>query len=231
MQARGVVPARVAAALALAACGDGQRAGGARNDTAVLGSSGPQGSRAGAAPPLTDGAGRPIPPPTTTGRALQMTRSADDAALAVWIQDGDVLAAAWTPAAGWSAPQPLERIHGDSSDPQIVSNGKGQAMTVWHHAVGNIHSLRFSRFDAATGWSVPDVMPGAMPRPAAAGAPPGQDAPRLEMDEAGNVAARWPSGFHANEMQVARFTLGQGWSEASNERIAAAAAPAASGPR
>jgi hypothetical protein len=92
---------------------------------------------------------------------------------------------------------------------------------VWRHTVGSIQSLRFSRFDPVAGWSVPDVMPGALPRP------PGQAAPpELRMDEAGNVTARWPSGFDPRDTQVARYTAGQGWSRAVSANLAAAPGPA-----
>ena len=227
---RGAVPALLAAlALSLAACRD---AGVERNNTAVLGGYGPGVDRMSGPATLTDDEGRTIPsPPAPAGTRAQMAR-AGDGALAVWVQGGDVLASSWTRAGGWTAPRPLEQIYGESSDPQVVANGKGMAMAVWHHTVGNIHSLRFSRLDPATGWSVPDVVPGALPRPAVVGAAPGQNAPELRIDDEGNVVARWPSGFHASEMQVARYSAGEGWSHAASEPVAAAApAPGASGAR
>jgi hypothetical protein len=224
---RAAVPALVAAlAFALAGCRD---AGVERNNTAVLGGSGPPVDRTVAAPTLTDAAGQTIPaPPVPAGVRVQMVRSGDDAALAVWLQGGDVLASSWTRAGGWTQAQPLESIHGESTGPQLASNGKGQAMAVWHHQVGNIHSLRFSRFEAGRGWSVPDVLPGAMPRPEVVGGPPGQNGPRLQMDADGNVLAQWPSGFHANEVQTARYTLAGGWTRATSEPVAStpAALPA-----
>ena len=127
------------------------------------------------------------------------------------------MASTYAPAGGWSPPQPLERLFGEASDAQLVANSAGTAMAVWRHTVGNIQSLRFSRFEPAAGWSVPDVMPGALPRP------PGQATPpRLEMDAAGNVTAHWPSGFDERDTQVSRYTVGQGWSEAISERLATA---------
>src|SRR5690606_19381360 len=86
----------------------------------------------------------------------------------------------------------------------------------WQHTVGKIHSLRFSRYEAGTGWSVPDVVPGALPRP------PGQAVPpQLRMDAAGHAYARWPSGFDENEMQAARFVAGQGWGRVVSEPTSA----------
>ncbi|MBC5783582.1 hypothetical protein H8N03_11555 [Ramlibacter sp. USB13] len=219
MKLRGLLALALLAA-AIAGC-DGSR----RNDTAVLGGNGQGG---GGEQALVDARGRAIPrPPAPPGTTVQAVRSAEDAALAAWVADDHVVASAWTPATGWSAPEPLERIYGESRDVQLASNGQGQAMAVWHHRVGNIHSLRFSRFDA-NGWSLPDVLPGALPRPAVAGTPAGQDAPQLQMDAQGNVMAQWPSGFHANELQVARYTAGQGWSRAVSEPVASA--PSASPP-
>lgn len=213
MKQGGAVPALLLA-LALAACDDGRR-----NDTSVMGGQGPgpgTGAVAGTGLPAP-----PVPPRTQP----QVVRSGEDLALAAWVVDEHVVASTWTRAGGWSAPQPLERIHGSSSDLQVASNGQGVAMAVWHHQVGNIHSLRFSRHDG-TGWSEPDVLPGALPRPSVAGTPPGQNAPRLQVDADGKATARWPSGFHANEMQVAQYTPGEGWSRAATTPLASA--PAAS---
>jgi hypothetical protein len=200
------------------------------NNTAVLGGTG----QADAAHPdaLTDAQGEPIPPPPAPGGArARIARTAGDTALAVWIAEKHVMASTWTRPAGWAAPQPLERIYGESSDVQLASNGQGQAMAVWQHRVGNIHSLRFSRY-GPEGWSPPDVVPGALPKPDVAGTPPGQGAPQLQMDAQGQVVARWASGFHANEKQSARYTPGEGWSRAATEAVASApsASPAPRAP-
>ncbi|MBL0389653.1 hypothetical protein JJ685_00715 [Ramlibacter monticola] len=210
----------VLAMLALAGCRDR-----ATNPTAVLGGPAPAASRA--ATPAEADAGIPMPavPPGTQPR---LARSGVDTALAVWTQDGHVVAATYTPPAGWGPATPLEQIYGEASEPQLASNGQGVAMAVWRHTVGSIQSLRFSRYEAATGWSPPDVLPGALPRPPAAGH---EDAVQLSMDAAGEVSARWASGFDAREVQTARFVPGQGWSRALSEPLAAGpgAAPA-SGP-
>ena len=96
-------------------------------------------------------------------------------------------------------------------------------MAVWRHTVGSIESLRYSRFDSS-GWSVPDVMPGALPRPRTErGA-----APRVQMDAQGQVVAEWSSGFDPRQTQSARYVPGQGWSPAANEL--ASAAPASPAP-
>jgi hypothetical protein len=203
---------------ALAGCHDADLDG---KHTAVLGGSGPQAEG-------TTGDSEAIPPPPAPAAVQpQVVRSGDEAAVAIWVDGGNVFASSWKRASGWVPAQPLERIYGESGDARITSNGRGSAMAVWHHTVGNIHSLRYSRFDGSA-WTRPDVLPGALPRPAVAGTPQGQVAPRLQMDEAGNVLAQWPSGFRANEMQVARYRPGQGWSEAASEPVASA--PGASPP-
>lgn len=228
MKAAGVLPVAVlAAVLALAGCDRGDAP---RSHTAVLGGSAP-GTAPGAAQwSLTDARGRGIPPPLLPpGATARAVRSADESALAVWVQDGHVVACTYAPATGWSAAQPLESIYGQASDPQLVSNGKGPAMAVWRHTVGNILSLRFSRYEPGAGWSQPDVMPGALPRPPSQGAAAGRDAPQLEMDARGNVLARWPSGFRAGEVQTARYVDGQGWTRAESEQVASSARAAASG--
>jgi len=215
MKIQGAVPAlMLAAALALAGCG--REPAQQPASSAVLGGTGQQADQPATFPP-------PPAPATADVRAVRADR---DAALAVWVQDGHVVAASWAPATGWTAAQPLEDIYGEASDPQVASNGRGKAMALWRHSVGTIQSLRFSRFEPGTGWSAPDVLPGALPRPDAdAGS---QDAPRLQMDAAGNVVAEWASGFQADEMQTARYVDGQGWTRAASEPVASA--PSASPP-
>jgi hypothetical protein len=214
----------------LAACDDvGERGAGDRNNTAVLGGYGPPAARPNPVPTLSDARGNLIPPPPVPADAQpRMALLDDEEALAVWVSDRRVVASRWIRATGWTQPQPLERIYGESGNAQVVSNGRGVAMAVWHHRVGNIHSLRFSRFDPSGGWSQPDVLAGALPRPGGSA----QDAPQLAMDAEGNVTARWTSGFQADEMQVARFTPRTGWSEPASEPVATAsrASPAPPAP-
>jgi hypothetical protein len=199
-----------------------------RSNTAVLGGNAQVTAPTTPATGLADAQGRAIPaPPVPPLSRLQVVRSGDEQALAAWVQDGHVVASAWSPAAGWTQAQPLERIYGESSDVQVASNNRGQAMVVWHHRVGNIHSLRFSRL-GPEGWSLPDVVPGALPRPATPGTPPEQDATKLQMDAQGNVVAKWPSGFHAGQDQEARYAPGTGWAPPASEP--AASAPIASTP-
>lgn len=215
---RAVLALAAAAAAALAGCGDAGRSGG---PTSVMGGSDGK-ARTEALPAISDVRGRPIPAPGAPANASVQVVPAGDGALAVWIQDGDPMAAAYDAPTGWSAPRALEQLHGAATDPQVAANPEGAGMAVWRHTVGSIQSLRFSRFDPAAGWSVPDVMPGALPRP------PGQASPvQLQMDAAGNVTAQWPSGFDAGETQVSRYTAGQGWSAAVSERLASAADAAA----
>jgi ABC-type Fe3+-hydroxamate transport system substrate-binding protein len=212
-------------AAALAACGDSNRqgagnAGADRNNTAVLGGygKGPQAAVSAAAETITDAQGKPIAPPH---HQAQLAKTGPDTALAVWVQDDHVVAATYA-GGNWSAPQPLEEIFGQASDPRVASNGSGVAMAVWRHTVGKIESLRYSRFETAAGWAVPDVMPGALPRPRSEGA---GAAPQLRMDAQGQAVAEWPSGFASGETQTARYVPGQGWSRALSEPVAAAPAP------
>jgi hypothetical protein len=162
------------------------------------------------------------PPPLPAGIQAQLVPVGGDAALAVWTQQGAVHAAAYAPALGWAPAQALEQIHGQASVPQLASDGRGRAIAVWQHTVGKIRSLRFSRYETGTGWSVPDVLPGALPRE------PGEAAgAQLRMDAAGRAYASWPSGFDRNEMQSARFVPGQGWSRAVSQPAPAASPPQA----
>ncbi|HEX7890044.1 MAG TPA: hypothetical protein VF522_11855 [Ramlibacter sp.] len=210
----------LAVAAALAACDRGAPA----HDTSVLGARGPAQAPGGVASPLTDARGRAIPaPPAPATARVQAVRSGEEAALALWLQDGRVMASSWTRDGGWTPARALEEIYGQASDPQLASNGQGQAMAVWRHTVGKIESLRFSHH-GQDGWTAPDVMPGALPRPDDRTGT--RDAPRLRMDAQGDVVAEWASGFQANESQTARWTGSEGWSRAASEP--AAPAPSAS---
>jgi hypothetical protein len=221
------------AALGVASCGKRDlpqtaTVDGNHNNTSVLGSYGPGGPRTA---PLTDAQGQVIPPPPLPARTqAQAVRSGDDSALAVWVQDGHVVASTWTRAGGWTPAQPLEQIYGQSSDPQLASNGNGMAMAVWRHTVGSIQALRYSRFEQRTGWTHPDVVPGALPRPDIGGPTAGGDGPRLRMDAQGNVVAQWQSGFDPREVQTARYVEGEGWSRAASEPVAAAQSASAAAP-
>lgn len=204
------VPALVAALALAAGCSD--RSG--DHDTRVMGGAG------GAPQPAGDARGPGIPaPPLPPGIVAQVAPAGETGALALWVHEGRVAASVFAPGTGWSPPQRLEDIRGEASDAQLAANGEGKGMAVWRHTVGSIDSLRFSHFTPGAGWSIPDVMPGALPRPQASVA-----AIQLRMDEAGNATARWASGFDAHEMQVARFSEGEGWSRAVSEPVAAAAA-------
>ncbi len=206
------------AAAMLAGCNDAPSGDG--RHTSILGGFGKPRTPPGV---VTDAAGKPVPEPKTPlGVKPRMVRAADDAVLALWVQDDHVVAARYADGA-WSPPQPLEEIFGEAGDAQLATNGRGSAVAVWRHTVGNIQSLRFSRYESGH-WSTPDVLPGALPRP------PGDKAGSLtlEMDDDGNVVAEWPSGFNAQEVQTARFVPGQGWSPATSEPVAAAPAAAPS---
>jgi hypothetical protein len=208
-----------AATLVLGGCRDAKPPGAASagNHTAVLGSFGNP------SPAPVQAQGFPPPPGVPAGARPQIVRSGGDAAVAVWLQDGHAVAAIYTKAAGWTPAQRMEDIYGEDSDPQIASNGQGTAMAVWRHTVGSIESLRYSRLDSS-GWSVPDVMPGALPRPRNER----NAAPRLQMDAQGNVVAEWASGFDAAQVQSSRYVPGRGWSPATS--AVASAAPASPAP-
>lgn len=200
------------AASLLAGCGE--RSASSGNHTAVLGS---------AAAPAPASA---MPaPPAPKGTAPQVVQASPGTGLALWLQDGHVVASSWQPGTGWSAAQPLEQIYGEPSDPQLATDGKGNAMAVWRHTVGSIESLRYSRYDVS-GWSVPDVMPGALPR----ARNEHSAAPRLQMDANGNATAEWASGFDPKQTQTARYVPGEGWSHAVNVASAAPASPAPPSP-
>jgi hypothetical protein len=196
------VAAVLALGAALAACDRGPAPPHDGRHTAVVGAAGVP----------ADARGEPLPTlPLPAHTQAQVARTGSDSAVAVWLQDGHVFATAYARDSGWGPSHPLETIYGQASEPQLAANGRGVALAVWRHTVGGIESLRFSTFQAGRGWSAPDVVPGALPRSDGAD---GAATLQLRMDDQGNAVARWPSGFDANAMQVARYAPGQGWSRA-----------------
>jgi hypothetical protein len=158
-------------------------------------------------------------------------------AVAIWEEGGHVMATRYNAVRGWEPALPLEQISGQASNARLASNRHGVAMAIWQHTVGRIDSLRFSRYEEGRGWSRPDVMPGALPRPRQPGKTAGglvdEAAPRIEIDARGNARAQWLSGFNDNQIQASTYVPGEGWArpvDLPTETTAAAAASAASAP-
>lgn len=210
----------VAAACALVGCDRGQDAERRASNTAVMGGYGPP--RAGSP---QDATGIPAPP-APRGARVHVAPADAETALAVWEDQGRVMASRHTRAGGWEQPVPLEDIAGNASNVRLASNSNGVAMAVWQHTVGRIEALRYSRWEDANGWSQPDVMPGAQPRPTQPGKTAGNGvdnaAVQLEVDALGNARAQWRSGFDASEVQASTFVPGEGWSRAIDLPLAAA---------
>jgi hypothetical protein len=232
-RARLAPPAYALLALMVAACGEREQPQQPATTPAATTQASAPGASAPVAPDLVlrDTDGQVIPPPRVPpGITAQAAVTAPGIAWAVWIQDKRAVGARYTRAGGWEAPIPFERIAGIDTDPQLASNGNGTAMAMWRHTVGRIESLRYSRWDAANGWSGPDVLHGALPQPRPAGLPHGQPhpptAPRLVMDQQGTVHAEWPSGFHAQQVQASAFLPSRGWTRPEDRPGEATAAPA-----
>lgn len=196
----------VASLCILAACErDGAGTAASPSNTAVMGGYGPAPSAASAVPA----------PPAPRGARIELAPADGETTLALWEDRGTVYASRHTRAAGWEPARPLEDIGGDASNLRLASNGNGVAMAIWQHTVGRIESLRYSRWEAAGGWSTPDVMPGALPRPRQPGKTAGglvEDATaRVEVDGQGNARAQWLSGFGQDQVQASTYVPGEGW--------------------
>jgi hypothetical protein len=213
----------------LGGCGRGDDKDSAQGDTARMGSYG-SGPKSGAASPGSRlsaadaaSAARALPsPPAPPGTQVQMTMVDAKTGLALWEQDGRVMVSRYTNNTKWQTPHPLEGILGTASNARLASNGRGVAMAVWQHTLGEIESLRFSRWQPATGWSTPDVMPGALPQPRDSRFSARERAPVLEVDPQGNVRAEWRSGFNAEQVQASTFVPGEGWAHPVDLPAAAA---------
>jgi hypothetical protein len=146
-------------------------------------------------------------PPAPANSHVATTALDDGQQLAIWTQDGHVYGARYAASTGWTDAHALEQILGEAGDVQLAGNGRGEAIAVWRHTLGQIDSLRFARFDGTQGWSAPDVVPGVLPRHGASGA-----APQLQVDAQGHATLQWPSAFGRGTMQVSRFDPAAGWS-------------------
>jgi hypothetical protein len=218
-------------AAALAACGDRPPPPTVTVAPPAAGASKSAATQVAELPPLKDADGHVIPAPLVpAGTTAQAALTAPGTAWAIWIQEGRTVGARYTRAGGWEAPIPFERIAGIDSDPQLASNGNGTAMAMWRHTVGRIEALRYSHWDAATGWSGPDVLHGALPRSRPPNLPPEQPyppvAPRLAMDQQGTAHAEWPSGFNEQQMQASAFLPSRGWTQPEDRPLEATASPA-----
>lgn len=184
-------------------------------DTRVLGSAPSAAPRPREA--LRDSSGAPIPAPTLPrGVQPQYALVTDSHAVALWVQDGRVMATRYRPYAGWEPAAELEGIEGRASLLRVAGNGRGVAMAVWRHNVGQIDSLRYSRFREGQGWSRPDVIAMALPRAPqpgkTAGPPVEAAAPQIELDADGNARAQWLSGYEEHQVQVSTYVPNEGWS-------------------
>ncbi|MBC5764270.1 hypothetical protein [Ramlibacter albus] len=145
--------------------------------------------------------------PAPAGAEVEVAALPGGAALAVWTQDGHLRGSRYAPGAGWGAPQDVDTIRGEPSDLELAANANGEAMAVWRHTLGEIQSLRYARWQPASGWSPPEVIPGVLPRRLNSAV-----RPKLVMDNEGNVTLQWPSGFGGTSAQVTRYEAGRGWS-------------------
>ncbi|MGE4241430.1 hypothetical protein [Ramlibacter sp.] len=147
-------------------------------------------------------------PPVPRGAAAVVIPAGDDEALAAWTHEGRPRATRYARGTGWSDTVVLEDLFGDASGLLLAGDGAGTAMAVWRHRVGRVDSLRYARYEAASGWSAPDVVAGILPAVSASQAAPATA--RLDVDANGNAVLRWPSAF--GEAQQAEFLVGTGWS-------------------
>ena len=109
--------------------------------------------------------------------------------------------------AGWGAPVSLDDA---SVNPQIAVSPKiavdesGNAIAVWH-TDGNLGIILWtSRYEAGTGWGIPQNPLIALAHD-----------PQIAMDARGNALAVWQdeTGFPEDGIWVYRYVAGTGWGE------------------
>jgi hypothetical protein len=118
--------------------------------------------------------------------APQIALDANGNALAVWYQFDGAADGIWsnryTAGSGWGSATLIENNAGDAADPQIAFDASGNALAVWDHIIGGIHSIVANRHTAGSGWGTAGLIENN------AG---GAAYPQIAIDANGNALAVW----------------------------------------
>jgi hypothetical protein len=119
----------------------------------------------------------------------QIAMDAAGNALAVWRQttngtNDDIWANRYVAGSGWQSAQLIETDNaGHAYTPQIVMDGAGNALAVWHQSDGTRYNIWSNRYVAGSGWQSAQLI--ETDNTGNAGSP------QIAMDDAGNALAVW----------------------------------------
>ena len=120
--------------------------------------------------------------PETLGRGeasqTVAVASAEDAAVAVWLEEGALRARRYTPQGGWADPERLAEA--PAQEPRLTMNERGEALLVWR---GLGDSLWLRTMSAGGAWSRPVEV-----------APPGAREPHAVLGPGGHALLVWIEG-------------------------------------
>ena len=135
-------------------------------------------------------------------------------AIVVWAQRANaatsgrsIWANRYIAGSGWGTAELIETDSGGASDPQIASDGNGNAIAVWTQSDGTYARMWVNRYTAGSGWGTPELIG------------TGNDGharfPELAVDNSGNAIAVWTQSDGTRENAYAnRYTVGSGWGTA-----------------
>ena len=105
---------------------------------------------------------------------------------AVWYEqrsgDTSVYANRYTPGGGWGTAQPIEAGSGDAFDPDICTDGSGNALALWLQDDGTRVNVMSSAYTAGTGWGSEDAIETSDIT---------ATTPTIVMNDSGDAAAVW----------------------------------------
>lgn len=104
----------------------------------------------------------------------------------------------------WSAAPPRVNAGNlDAEEPHVAMDAAGNAIAVWYQLDGATRNIWASRYERATGWSVPATIDQSAEL---------ADSPEVAMDAAGNAIAVWiQRHVGAPSLWASRFTPAGGW--------------------
>ncbi|MGR0480663.1 MAG: hypothetical protein ACTFAL_04470 [Candidatus Electronema sp. V4] len=123
-------------------------------------------------------------------------------AIALYHQEGDMLASRYVPGSGWGAAQLVAKAEDAGMGPDIAFDAAGNAIAVWNRG----YAIVANRYVAGSGWGTATF---ASARYACE--------PYIAVDAAGNAIAVWivdsglDNSYHPLSLWASRYMAGSGW--------------------
>jgi len=160
---------------------------------------------------LASGSWTPLQQLTQSADEHDLAVDAEDNAIAVWKEQGVIVARRFTPGVGWENAVSLSVVElGYAHDPQLGMDAAGNAFAVWQqgYSLGTSFMIVAARFEKARGWVSRETISNQTRL--------GDDAasPRIAFDASGNAVAVWDKFDGAVDRTVIAantYAAGAGW--------------------